>query len=808
MTEESDTQPRSIDVGIQSFPTTPIPSPVLISDSLDVDDELEETHENISADNLGRFREDPVGYVIRLTAESSAFYQGKGWRNYDNYLGAKIFEPNATEEIKDTVLTRSTVQQSMVKIIEQIEASLSRKQFDKLPSYLPAREARYISSLQTSPQRHTALEAKLNTRAQAIITKLSANLNSLPFIKLFAFTLNNVLIRMYHQGIYIKESEFAKVREAGLLASQRGIPLIVLPCHKSHVDYLVISYVFFRLGLALPFIAAGDNLDLPVVGSILRKGGAFFIRRSWGEDPLYETIAREYIQVLLERGYNIECFIEGTRSRTGKLLNPKFGILRIILDAVLSGRTKDCLIVPISIGYDRVVETSSYVNELLGTPKESESLWGILTNTRIFQLRWGRIDIRFAKPFFLKAYLDDQMEKRSFTPENVDSKIILQALGYRVMSDINSASVVMPTALVGTVLLTLRGRGVGQEELLRRVRWLKRQIVFKGGNVSPFGGMSLSEVVSRAILIIKDLIGTRPGLIEPVYFAINRFELSYYRNQVIHIFISEALASVSLYTVIKRGGSRLDQRFPFLALLDEVSFLSKLLKMDFVYPPGRIEDNLQKTLTFLEKSKVVTFDGEYVELSDEERASGRENYDFYCFLLWPFVESYWLATVSVFSLSLASRGATEPVWIEEQVFLAKAQQLGKTLYYQGDLSYLEAINKETLMNAFTHLKETGILLSRPSPRPAKIALNPKLCPLRGPQDEILPQGPLWTLVEHIGSFRREGKNRRDNATVSSRVLRLADLVGKDAWCQGTSSQKPPSKLPADFPIESPPSSKL
>ncbi|KAJ9071859.1 hypothetical protein DSO57_1033031 [Entomophthora muscae] len=715
------------------------------------DEELGETHENLSTESLGRFRTDPVGYMMRLTAESSAFIQGLGWRNYDNYLGARIFESGATEDIKNVVLGRERIKSCIDRLMKELDTSS-----------LSAKEAKRITRLPNAA-RAAELDVQLRSRSRSILDRLSANMNSLPFIKLFAFTLNTILVRMYHQGIYIKESEFAKVREAAKLASERGVPLIVLPCHKSHVDYLVISYVFFRLGLALPFIAAGDNLDLPVVGSILRKGGAFFIRRSWADDPLYEALAREYIQVLMERGYNIECFIEGTRSRTGKLLNPKFGILRIILDAVISGRVKDALVVPISIGYDRVVETSSYVNELLGTPKERESLWGIFTNTRIFQLRWGRIDIRFAKPFFLREYLDQQIEKRNFTQDNVDQKIILQALGYRVMSDINSASVVMPTALVGTVLLTLRGRGVGQDELVRRVGWLKRHILLKGGKVAHFGGMGLREIVTRATTIIKDLIGTRPELIEPVYFAINRFELSYYRNQVIHIFLSEALVSVSLYTIIKRGGSRLDQRFPFKLLLEEVVFLSQLLKWDFVYPPGKAEDNLRQTLEFLVNSKVLTFNGEFIELSEAERASGRENYDFYCFLLWPFVESYWLASVSLFSLGL-DECSSEPAWIEEPAYVNKVQQLGKTLYYQGDLSYLEAINKETMANAFMCLKEMGIILSRPSPRPARIALNPTYLPQRDMTGAILPQGLLWTFVERIGSFRREGKNRRDNAT--------------------------------------------
>ncbi|CAG8839722.1 360_t:CDS:2, partial [Racocetra persica] len=198
--------------------------------------------------------------------------------------------------------------------------------------------------------------------------------------------------RMYHQGIHISEREFLELRRVAIHAAQNSQSLIILPCHKSHIDYLVISYIFYRLGLALPHIAAGDNLDMPIVGKVLKRGGAFFIRRTWGDDQLYGSIVKEYLECLLESGHSIECFIEGTRSRTGKLLPPKLGILKIIFECILSGRAKDCWIVPVSLQYDKVIETETYVNELLGSPKAKETLWSVVTNTRLLQLKWGRID--------------------------------------------------------------------------------------------------------------------------------------------------------------------------------------------------------------------------------------------------------------------------------------------------------------------------------------------------------------------------------------------------------------------------------
>ncbi|KAF8929924.1 hypothetical protein BGZ58_008593, partial [Dissophora ornata] len=189
------------------------------------------------------------------------------------------------------------------------------------------------------------------------------------------------------------------------------------------------------------------------------------------------------------------------------------------------------------------------------------------------------------------------------------------------------------------------------------------------------------------------------------------------------------------------------------------------------------------------KSNVIDIDSEgNVGLSDVERGIGRENYDFYCFLLWPFVETYWLAAVSLYTLipnakestlELDSNGEPQLHWVEERVFMEKTQMFGKTLYYQGDLSYFESVNMETLKNGFNRLSDYGILvIKKPTNNKerTKVALHPNYMPSRGPDGRVCIDGALWDMVEHIGTFRREGKNRRDNATVSSRVLRFAEIV--------------------------------
>jgi Glycerol-3-phosphate acyltransferase C-terminal region len=263
----------------------------------------------------------------------------------------------------------------------------------------------------------------------------------------------------------------------------------------------------------------------------------------------------------------------------------------------------------------------------------------------------------------------------------------------------------------------------------------------------------------------------------------------------IHLFILEALVCAGLYTKVKQGGGPDLQCIDYADLRKEVSFLSQLFRGEFIFPPEGLDTNLAVALARLESDNVlkVTRDPSNVEkvtsvaLSDAERKSGRENYDFYCFLIWPFIEASWLGAVSLLMLTppIASDGdgdAAEPDrWIDSKAAQDRAQLLGKTLYHQGDLSYFEAVNKETLRNAYQRFAEDGIIeVSRGEPDSTR--LTDAWLPRRDPRDgAIVPEGRLWALAEAISQSRREGKNRRDGGTVLSRVLKLVDVVGGALW---------------------------
>ena len=606
------------------------------------------------------------------------YVSGTGWRAYDNIIGQPMFYPGFSENMKNMILSAPLLQSHIAdlsekRVVVEERDGLLRKDDEGYP----LRRMR----------RREEIEAGLQQVADKLADNMICKFESKAFIRGAYYLCTQLTLRAYHQGIHVSSEEVVRLRKVAEVAQKKKQSIIFLPCHRSHVDYVSLQVICYRLGLSLPTVVAGENLNFPIVGSFLQHAGAMWIRRSFGDDTLYQTLVQTYIDTLLQSGYNFECFIEGGRSRTGKLLPPKFGILSFILDSLLSGRVEDAIICPVSTQYDKVIETEGYVTELLGMPKKKENLADFLTGgSNALSLRLGRVDVRFHEPWSLREFINSQFMKIGRNPDDLKQgadtpeKVIVRqkllwTLGYRVLSDINEVSVVMPTALISTVLLTLRGRGVGKGELIRRVDWLTSRIRAKGGRVAHFGSAPLPDIIERGLDVLgKDLVGVVDGLPEPTYYAVDRFQLSFYRNMTIHLFISEALVSAAMYTRVKRGGGPATQDISYPELHDQVLFLSSLFRGEFIFSGEGLIANLKNTLRGLEADRIFRLErdesGEIAKigLSDEERRAGRENYDFYCFLVWPFIEASWLAAVSLLGLSPAV-GQTEDVWVES----AKAQ---------------------------------------------------------------------------------------------------------------------------------------
>lgn len=635
----------------RSDATTELPLPEAPLSESKLPRQHESTEQNL-VEHMARFEVNPYKWF----REVALFVSGSGWRSYENVTGQPVFYPGYTERIKTAITASPMLQRKLAQLTDKrLEIEEREHLLDQTSATFEVDKAKRKGEIISSLQEVT------NT----MIDKMVCKMESKYFIRSAYYMVTQLLTRAYHQGIYVDRQEIDRLRSFANVAAKQKRSIIFLPCHKSHLDYVSLQLICYRLGFTLPVVVAGDNLNFPLVGSFLQHAGAMWIRRSFDKDPLYVTLVQTYIDTLLQNGYNFECFIEGTRSRTGKLLGPKFGILSFLLDSIMSGRTEDAYICPVSSQYDKVIEVDSYVSELLGQPKQKENLSDFLSASSVLTLKLGRVDVRFHEPWSLKDFIKSQETRPSHSP-NTDSvqrgkevrSRMLRTLGYKVLSDINAISVVMPTALVGTLLLTLRGRGVGRSELIRRVDWLCGRIQAKGGKVAHFHGAPTGYVVDRALEVLgPSLVGTVEGLAEQTFYAVDRFQMSFYRNMTIHLFISEALIAAALYTRVKQGGGPIIQRMVESELIDQVTFLSQLFRGEFIFPAGEgLAANLEKAVAVLQRDEVIDLftcdDGHtYAGLSNIERQRGRENYDFYCFLIWPFIEAAWLGAVSLMCLT-------------------------------------------------------------------------------------------------------------------------------------------------------------
>ncbi len=254
--------------------------------------------------------------------------------------------------------------------------------------------------------------------------------------------------------------------------------LVYLPAHRSHADYLLVSYVLYLGGLVAPHIAAGENLNLPVIGPLLRRCGAFFMRRKFGGDALYTAVFRAYVDSLIQRGYPIEFFPEGGRSRTGRLLAPKTGLMAMVVESALRQRARKVLFLPVHIGYDRVWEINTYLKELKGAQKEKESVQGLLKATRMLTKSYGRVYLNFGEPIRLDEFADAHLPgwREALVPANEERPTgfpnLIAELAQETMRRVNSAAVATPTGLLGLALLASPQKAAAEADLREQVELL------------------------------------------------------------------------------------------------------------------------------------------------------------------------------------------------------------------------------------------------------------------------------------------------------------------------------------------------
>jgi glycerol-3-phosphate O-acyltransferase len=387
------------------------------------------------------------------------------------------------------------------------------------------------------------------------------------FITLMYGVLSRLWNRLYDGVELANFSSLEQVAE--------GSEVVYVPCHRSHMDYLLLSYVVYHKGYAVPHIAAGINLNMPVVGSFLRRGGAFFLRRSFGGNQLYSAVFTKYLGAMLSRGHSIEYFLEGGRSRTGRLLKPKTGMLAMTVRSYLRDPNLPVVFVPIYFGYERLVEGRTYIGELSGRPKEKESVLSLLKVVPALRSRFGKVYVSFGEPLPLDPLIRARVP--GWDREPLDSSArpdwlgpLVGDLAHGIMKRINAAACVSPINLIGLVLLATPRQSMGEADLARQLELyasLMRQAPY-----SPRVWVTDADGATMIRYGVSlGLLGRRPHELGDVVFMTEEHSVltSYFRNNVLHLMLMPSLlacAFLSNAEVRREDLYRLARRvYPYVA---------------------------------------------------------------------------------------------------------------------------------------------------------------------------------------------------------------------------------------------------
>jgi glycerol-3-phosphate O-acyltransferase len=525
-------------------------------------------------------------------------------------------------------------------------------------------------------------EAKAWREARKSFWEMAANFNG------FAFGL---IEGAFHQ---IWKRAFSGLEIRGLdrvVEKVKHSPVVLFPCHRSHFDYLVLSYLFRENFLSPPHIHAGDNLAFWPLGPFLRGAGAFFVRRRFDGDALYKLVFHRYLGALIRQGYTLEFFIEGGRSRTGKILTPKLGVLATIVRAFLHGVRKDLYLVPVSIHYGRIAEENAYDAELAGAEKQQESLGALLRARSILRQRHGTVYVSFAEPLSLNEMLGDSRERFS-QPElseetEVEQRRFIQKLGFRLLREVNEATVVGATSLSSTVLLAGPANGLQLSEFAASSRMLAEILRWRGATFTPslernLGRSNFAEII--AFLQSSGLIEvqtTDTGVRLKVASG-KRTALDFYKNNSIHFFLVPAL--VAHATI--RGVSRED-------LEAEVWWWLEFFRWEFPLPEkSEVGQRIERCLAYFSAHGAGL--GEETQPVPLVRALAG--------ILENFREGYWITARAIDRLS-PDAPISDGKWSEAIVRSFEAAQL------LGEVVRPEAANPVLFKNATSRLTEMGFL---------------------------------------------------------------------------------------------------
>ncbi|XP_069625377.1 dihydroxyacetone phosphate acyltransferase-like isoform X2 [Ranitomeya imitator] len=453
----------------------------------------------------------------------------------------------------------------------------------------------------------------VQNKAVQILDEMSHNLK-LGAIRLFAFSLSKIFKRLY-QKVFVNQEGIIRLAKA-----IQEHPVVLLPSHRSYIDFLLISYIMFTYDLPIPVIAAGEDLSrMKFVGPFLRLSGAFFIRRTFHGEKLYWAVFSEYVKTMIRNGYApVEFFIEGQRSRSGKTIQPRLGLLNVASEPFFRGEVYDTYLVPISISYEKILEESIYAQELLGAQKSKESTSGLLKARKILNDNFGNIHIYIGRPISLRSMASERINRSKYNliprhslqrPSEEIQKFISD-MAYKVELHQIANMVLSPGDLIATILLQ-NLPVLNYNLLIEKILWLRKLTEDFGGVLDWPGNKSIDDVVHSSVtlhsnimaIVDRHIVLLEHNVTEAITeeLVINQAHTfltgASYRNKMVNVFIRSALVVLAC---------KMAQSFEKDNIYQSFCFLRNLFSKEFILFHGSEEQDFEEGCLLLSKFNVIS----------------------------------------------------------------------------------------------------------------------------------------------------------------------------------------------------------
>ncbi len=463
--------------------------------------------------------------------------------------------------LRDALQVGMSEQRSVRWLLRNLRSTLRAQRVSTIGPDLSHRRTLVTQLLKTADVRSVVrreMRARGSTRRAALLAarkyavEIAANYSQ-AFVSFMSVILGWLWNRLF-DGVDFEHVE--KLNDIG-----DGVEIIYVPCHRSHMDYLLLSYVIYRKGFAVPHVAAGVNLNLPVIGRFLRKGGAFFLRRTFKGDAVYAAVFAKYLGIMMARGHPLEYFIEGGRSRTGRLLSPRTGMLSMSVRAYLRDPRRPVVFMPVYFGYERIVEGRTYIGELSGQPKEKESVIGLIKGViAVLRSKLGKVHVNLGEPISLDELLcrhNPNWREEAHTEEEPRQRWVSEAVGdlaTRINIEINAAAAVTPINLVAMAILATPRQALAEADLARQLELYQRLL-----REAPYGPLvTVTTDGAEQMIRYAESMGMLQRQKHPLgdimrMNAENAVLATYYRNNVLHLF---AMPSLLACCFVSNAGMR------------------------------------------------------------------------------------------------------------------------------------------------------------------------------------------------------------------------------------------------------------